>query len=96
MIADPRLAVVDSHRRDEGLRKLWRRVYLERATLSALFDLPLPSAPDLVQQWWSSFPYPSRYPNWMRRLSPARTTELVAGWLGEREGASHPPPRIRV
>jgi rhamnosyltransferase len=95
MVADARLAVVDRHRRDAGLPALYRRVFKESLVNAVLFDLPAPKATALISQWWSSFPYPSRHPNWLRRLGPARTTELVAQYTGGRAAhrgvATHAP-----
>jgi rhamnosyltransferase len=86
VIADPSLLVSSEHRRSAGLRALWKREFLEHATVVELLDYPVPTVVDTVRSWWGNFPWPSRRPYWQRRLSPWRNTEYAAGFLGERAG----------
>jgi len=92
VIADERLVVGSSHRRAAGMRALWARKFTEHRVVAEWLDCPTGSAADLVREWWGSFPWPSRRPPWQRRLSPLRTAEIVAGYLGEWEGARRRGP----
>jgi rhamnosyltransferase len=87
VVADPRLVVDGGHRRAAGARELFRRVRREHRVLSGIVGYAVPTAGDLLQEWWGDFLYPSPHPNWQRRLSPLRATELLAAFVGDHEGA---------
>lgn len=92
LLADPHLDVPTSHRRDAGLRALFDRVYREHLALAEMLDVDVPSAYQMLDRWWSSFPYPSPRPRWLRRLSPWRNAELAGEWFGSRAGAARRRP----
>jgi hypothetical protein len=85
--ADPRLYVDGHHRRAEGLRPLFRRQYRERLALASILDYEPISGRRALREWWGRFPYPSEHPDWQRRLSPWRTTELLSEYVGDQIGA---------
>jgi rhamnosyltransferase len=84
--ADPRLMVDSSHRRDAGVRALYKRVHRERLVLSEMLGYPRITFPDLVRRWWSEFPDGSSRPNWQRRFSPWRAAELAGEYTGDLAG----------
>jgi rhamnosyltransferase len=86
LYADPRLVVAASHRRDAGLRSLYRRVHRERVVLSGMYGYPRLTLPGLVRKWWSDFPDGSSRPDWQRRLSPWRAVELTGEYTGDLAG----------
>lgn len=88
VVADPRLVVASDHRRAAGLRSLWAREVAEHAAIAAMLDFPIPSTAQVATAWWGRFPWPSPRPRWQRRFSPWRTTELLAGYVGDRVGAA--------
>ncbi|HET6873842.1 MAG TPA: glycosyltransferase family A protein [Acidimicrobiales bacterium] len=92
-VADPDLAVATPHRREEGVRALWRREYLEHRVITSILQYDNPTFGQLARSWWSDFPGDSRFPRWARRMSPLRAVELVAGYLGERAGAAERGPQ---
>jgi rhamnosyltransferase len=87
IVADPRLIVGGGHRRRAGIRALYTRVHREHLVLSELLDYPRLTGAEVVRRWWSDFPDPSSYPNWQRRLSPMRSTELLAEFTGDLAGS---------
>jgi len=88
VIADPAVSVSSIHRRQAGLKALWRREVAEHEALARALDYPVPSARETLASWWSFFPWASQRPRWQRRLSPWRTIEIVGGYVGERAGAA--------
>ena len=86
LYADPRLAVDSSHRRDAGVRSLYKRVHRERRVLSEMLGYPRLTVPGLLRKWWSEFPDASSRPNWQRRLSPWRAAELTGEYTGDLAG----------
>jgi rhamnosyltransferase len=84
--ADPRLVVDSSHRRDAGLRSLYRRVYRERLVLSEMLGYPRLTVAGLLGKWWSDFPDASARPDWQRRFSPWRAAELTGEYTGDLVG----------
>ena len=97
LYADPRLVVDSSHRRDAGLRSLYKRVHREHLVLSGMLGYPRLTIPGLVRKWWSDFPDGSARPDWQRRFSPWRAAELtvstLATWLGSRQQGGSVPSR---
>ena len=87
VVADPRLVVDSRHRRQAGLRTLYKRVHREHAVLAELLGYPRLTLPGLFGRWWSEFPYYSPRPNWQRRLSPLRAAELLGEYTGDRLGS---------
>ena len=85
-VADPDLVVATPHRRQAGVRALWKREYLEHKVIGSILEYDTPTLAQTVHSWWSEFPDRSRWPRWARRLSPLRTVELAAGYLGESAG----------
>jgi hypothetical protein len=88
VIADPSVVVGSKHRRQAGVRALWRREVAEHEALARALDYPVPSARETLTAWWSFFPWGSQRPLWQSRLSPWRNIEIVGGYVGERLGAS--------
>ena len=86
LYADPRLVVDSSHRREAGLRSLYKRVHREHFVLAGMLGYPRLTVPGLVQKWWSEFPDGSARPNWQRRLSPWRAVELTGEYTGDLAG----------
>jgi rhamnosyltransferase len=86
LYADPRLMVGTSHRREAGVRSLYKRVHRERLVLSEMFGYPRLTVPGLVRKWWSDFPYASSRPHWQRRFSPWRAAELMGEFTGDFAG----------
>jgi rhamnosyltransferase len=87
LYADPRLVVDSSHRRDAGVRSLYKRVHRERLVLSEMLGYPRLTLPGLARKWWSEFPDASPRPNWQRRFSPWRAAELTGEYTGDLAGA---------
>jgi rhamnosyltransferase len=88
VIADPAVIVSSNHRRQAGLRALWRREVSEHEALAQALDYSVPSARETLATWWSFFPWASQRATWQRRLSPWRTIEIAGGYFGERAGAA--------
>ena len=86
LYADPRLVVASSHRREAGLRALYKRVHREHLVLSGMLGYPRLTVPGLMRKWWSDFPDDSPRPTWQRRFSPWRTVELTAEYTGDLVG----------
>ncbi len=84
--ADPRLWVDSSHRRNAGLRALYKRVHREHLVLAGMLSYPRLTVPGLLSKWWSEFPNASSRPNWQRRLSPWRAAELTGEYTGDLAG----------
>ena len=53
VIADPSVVVSSNHRRQAGLRALWRREVVEHEALARALDYPVPSARETLATWWS-------------------------------------------
>jgi rhamnosyltransferase len=87
LYADPRLVVASSHRRDAGLRSLYKRVHRERMVLSGMYGYPRLTIPGLARKWWSDFPDGSSHPKWQRRFSPWRAAELTGEFTGDLAGS---------
>jgi rhamnosyltransferase len=86
LYADPRLVVDSSHRRDAGVRSLYKRVHRERLVLSEMVGYPRLTIPGLLRKWWTEFPDASSRPNWQRRFSPWRAAELMGAYTGDLAG----------
>ncbi|WCB96950.1 hypothetical protein DSM104299_05720 [Baekduia alba] len=82
-VADPALWVSVGHRRDAGLRALYRRTRKEAAALSTITGRSDFDAPSAVRAWWAEMPAGGRRPA-LQRLNYLRATELAGRWAGER------------
>ena len=89
---DPALTIPSHHRRQAGLKALWRRTFLEYEALAALGQRPAGGFRDCFVRWWTDFPFESRWPTPLRRASPYRTVEHWAAYAGTRAGQRHPSP----
>ena len=87
VVVDPSLHVPTSHRRDAGVRALWRREVREHEAVARALDFPVANAAGAVRTWWTELPGSSPRPLWQRRLSPWRAAEVFGGYIGERRGA---------
>jgi rhamnosyltransferase len=87
VVADPKLFVASQHRRQAGVRALYKRVYREHLVLAELLDYERAGPRKMLAKWWSDFPYSSRRPPWQRRLSPWRTAELLGEYVGDFVGS---------
>ena len=96
LYADPRLVVDSSHRRDDGLFSLYKRVHREHLVMAGMLDYPPLSFPGLLKKWWSDFPDGSSRPNWQRRLSPLRGAELTGWYTGDLAGTRSRQRRLNA
>jgi rhamnosyltransferase len=83
-VADPALWVSVGHRRDAGLRALYRRTRKEAdalARISGRDDFDVRAA---LRAWWSDMPAGGRRPPALQRLNYLRATEIAGRWAGER------------
>ena len=96
LYADPRLVVDSSHRRDAGLRSLYKRVHREHLVMAEMLDYPPLTVPGLLRKWWSEFPDGSSRPNWQRRLSPLRAAELTGWYTGDLAGTRRRRQRLNA
>jgi rhamnosyltransferase len=92
VVIDPAVNVPSAHRRQAGIRALWRREVIEHEAIASSLDQPVPGLPAVLGEWWSRFPYPSDRPRWQRRLSPWRTAEIFGGLVGDRRGRARRSP----
>lgn len=81
---DARLAVGDAHRRQHGLRHLYRRTRLEAEAIASFAPVPPPTLGAFMREWQIDVPASSPLGRWRRRVSPVRFTELVAKYSGHR------------
>jgi rhamnosyltransferase len=81
---DPRLTVGDAHRRERGLRHLYRRTRLEAEAIASFAPIERASLGDFLREWQIDVPAATAAGRWRRRLSPSRFTELLAKYQGER------------
>jgi rhamnosyltransferase len=89
---DPNLSVPMHHRRKAGFVPLWRRLQAEGRAMASLGAVPVPTYQDLARDWWSHFSPGSPHPQWMRRMSPFRLTELHGSFVGARSALALPGP----
>jgi rhamnosyltransferase len=82
-VADPALWVSVGHRREAGLRALFRRTRKEAAALSEITGRSDFGTATAVRAWWSDMPSGGRNPM-VQRLNYLRATELAGRWAGER------------
>ena len=87
VVVDPRLCVASRHRRQAGVRALYKRVYREHLVLAEFLDYERPGVGKMLAKWWSDFPYGSRRPPWQRRQRPWRTAELLGEYVGDFVGS---------
>jgi rhamnosyltransferase len=84
-VADPVLWVSAGHRRDAGLRALYRRTRKEAAALAAITGHDGYDARAAMHEWWADIPAGSRWPRPVQRLNYLRATEIAGRWAGERQ-----------
>jgi rhamnosyltransferase len=88
---DSKLAVGDSHRRQYGLRHLYRRTRLESEAIASFAPVPPTTLTGFLHEWQVDVPSASRLGRWRRRVSPSRFTELLAKHRGHRAAAARTP-----
>ncbi|WP_380163726.1 glycosyltransferase [Jannaschia sp. R86511] len=86
----PDLGVSSTHRRQAGLRALFRRVRKERSAMLALGAVEPRSLAGSVHAWWNPPTFPEHRPLAVRRCSPWRLVEHAAEYLSDRD----PPPPV--
>jgi rhamnosyltransferase len=84
---DPALSVDSSHRRNEGSKRLFKRIYREATVLHQIGGVEPWSVGDVAKIWVTRFDHPSRFPRAVRLASPKRNVELLAQFFGGRHGA---------
>lgn len=84
---DAQLAVGDSHRREFGLRHLYRRTRLEAEAIASFAPVPPATRAQFLREWQIEVPSPTRLGRWRRRVSPVRFTELLAKHRGHKAAA---------
>jgi rhamnosyltransferase len=89
---DPQLTVSDSHRREKGLRDLYRRTRREAEAMASFAPIPPPTLGGFMREWQIDVPSSSILGRWRRRVSPGRFTELMATYHGHRVAATPTPP----
>lgn len=95
IVYDRSLWVSGAHRRAQGLRRNWSRVYREGAGMAALGASTYPDLASAAHAWWNDFSYPSKSSTWLRRISPHRAVEHFGMWAGERSVRRAPPTAPR-
>ena len=85
---DSKLAVGDAHRRQFGLRHLYRRTRLESEAIASFAPVPPPTLAAFLREWQIDVPSSSSLGRWRRRVSPFRFTELLAKHRGHRAAAA--------
>jgi rhamnosyltransferase len=83
-VADPDLWVSAGHRREAGVRALFRRTRKEALALAQLSGQRSFTARAALRAWWSDLPPGSRRPPLLQRLNYLRATEIAGRWAGER------------
>ena len=81
---DSKLAVGDAHRREYGLRHLYRRTRLEAEVIASLAPVPPATFAAFMREWQIDVPAVRALGRWRRRVSPVRFTELMARYRGHR------------
>jgi rhamnosyltransferase len=78
MIAfDPKLVITDAHRRQHGIRQLYRRTRREFDAVGSFVSVPPLTFRDFLREWFT-VPRHLPYGGWRRRLNYFRFTELLA------------------
>jgi rhamnosyltransferase len=85
---DPALCVPSTHRREAGVRALWRRSYVEARALAQLGHAPVSGLPETMRNWSNDFSYPSRWPRAARFFSPPRVAEQLGTYFGSKAGSA--------
>lgn len=82
-VADPALWISVAHRRDAGIRALYRRSRKEALALARISGHHDFGASAALRAWWSDMPAGGRPPA-LQRLNYLRATEIAGRWAGER------------
>jgi rhamnosyltransferase len=95
---DSKLVISDRHRRQRGLRHLYRRTRQEFEALGSVVPVFAPLPPftirDFLHEWLIHIPTHAPYGGWRRRLNYLRFTELLGKYRGLRaDGAYAFTPR---
>jgi len=91
---DPKLTVGDSHRRQFGLRHLYRRTRLESEAIASFAPVPPATLAAFLREWQIDVASASSLGRWRRRVSPFRFTELLAKYRGHNAAAAAQTPRV--
>jgi rhamnosyltransferase len=79
---DSTLLVSDAHRRQDGLRQLYRRTRREFAAIGSFASIPPFTIRDFLREWLTEIPAHATYRGWRRRLNYFRLVELVGKYQG--------------
>jgi rhamnosyltransferase len=85
---DPLLRVDGAHRREHGLRHLYRRTRREAEALATFAPLPPATVRGFLRDWQMDVAGASAYARCRQRLSPSRFTEQLATFHGRRARAA--------
>jgi hypothetical protein len=88
---DPQLRVSDAHRRQYGLRHLYRRTLRESEAIASFATPPRATAKRFLREWLIDAPGDDSYARSRQRLSPPRFTELLAKFHGVKAAVAHTP-----
>jgi rhamnosyltransferase len=90
---DSKLMVSQTHRRQHGIRHLYRRTRRECAAIGSFVSLPPFTLRDLLREWWTDIPTDAPYRGWRRRLSYFRFAEFLGKYYGlKTSGRQDAPP----
>jgi rhamnosyltransferase len=91
---DSTLLLTDHHRREHGLRHLYRRTRREYDAIGSFVPsfAPLPrfTIRDFLREWLTDIPAHAPYGGWRRRLNYFRITELIGKYHGLRASDALP------
>jgi rhamnosyltransferase len=79
---DSKLMVSQDHRRQHGIRHLYRRTRRECAAIGSFASLPPFTLRDFIREWWTDIPVDAPYHGWRRRLSYFRFAEFLGKYHG--------------
>lgn len=97
---DASLSVSDRHRREHGLRALYRRSRREFEAIGSFAPLPPYTLRSLLGDWMNDIPTDAPFGGWRRRLNYFRAVELAGRYRGlaraaetRRRGSAQMAPR---
>lgn len=79
---DASLSVSDRHRREHGLRALYRRSRREFEAIGSFAQVPRYTLRDLLGDWMNDIPTDAPFGGWRRRLNYYRAVELAGRYRG--------------